>query len=364
MAYDGIQYGTRVDATTERKLHAKVVDSVLNSRTYFSRLVSRGDSFIGKTMDVTHKVTRTNQGQYFVGLENLNSSAWNTKIVTSFAHTAYSHPVPSLMQEAMANAGTTGTINLDLNNLEEAKAELLQDLGSAVYGTGSGNQPLGLEAIVDDSTNVGTIGGQARSTYSQLNAYLLASGGTMSLPKLATTYDGASAAGISGEEPNIGVTTKTVWALFEQLLTPQMRNNYKMLPIMADTSEVMDREQLAGTTGFNTIFFRGIPIIKDDACTSQTLYFLNEKYIKWYGRTIVPDQYKDVLKKVDLGEPETLEGTAAQKEYMPSSANGFFYTPFMLMPNQAGKIARYYVFGQVIPLSFRRHGKLTGIINV
>lgn len=365
MAYDGIQYSTRVDSSTERKLHAKVVDSILNSRTYFSRLVAQGQPMLGKTYDVTHKVSRTNQGQYFVGLETLNSAAWNTKIVTSFAHTAYSHPVPSIMQEAFANAGVTGTINLDLNLLEEAKAEMMQDLGSAIYGTGTSNQPLGLEAIVDDGTNVGTIGGQSRTTYTQLNAYVLAaSGGTMSLARLATVFDGASAAGFASEEPNIGVTTKTVWALYEQLISPQMRNNYKILPVMGSTSDVMDRQQVAGTLGFSTVYFRGIPLIKDDACTSGVMYFINEQYIKWMGRTIVPDEYKNVVKKIDLGTAQTFEGVAANKEYMPSEANGFYYTPYMLMPNQAGKIARYYMFGQLVPLQFRRHGKLTGITGV
>lgn len=365
MAIDGIAITNRVDGLTERKLHAKVVDSILNSRTYFSRLVSRGETMIGKTKDITHKVSRTNAGQWFVGLEALNSTAWNTKVTTSFGHAAYSHPVPSIMQEAFANAGSTGTIDLDLNNLEEAKAEVIQDLGSAVYQTGQTNQILGLEDIVDDGTNKGTIGNVSRTTYPQLNAFLLAAGsGTMSLAREATVFDGASAAGISGEEPNIGVTTKAIWAFHEQLIAPQMRMNYGKLPVMADTGDMVDRQDIAGTIGFSTVYFRGVPIIKDDACTTGVLYFLNEQYLKWYGRTIVPDQYKDSLEKINLGTSKTIDSTAGVKGYLPSEANGFFYTPFQLLPNQGGKIARYYMFGQFIPLSFRRHGKLTGITGV
>jgi hypothetical protein len=362
---DGIAVSQRVDGLTERKLHGKVIDSVLNSRTYFARQVARAVPMLGKTYDVTHKISRTNAGQWFVGLENLNSSAWNTKITQSFAHAAYSHPVPSIMQEAFANAGQTGTIDLDLNNLEEAKGELIQDLGAAMYGLGTANQILGLETIVDDGTNTDSVGGVSRTTYPALNAYVLAAAaGVMSLARLATTFDGASAAGIASEEPNIGIMTKAEWAFFEQLIAPQMRNNYKILPIMADTSSVVARENIAGALGFSTVYFRGIPMIKDDACTTGVTYFLNEKYIKWMGRTIVPDQYKNEVKKIDLGTPKTFEGTMAAKEYMPSSANGFFYTPYMLLPSQAGKIARYYMFGQLVPLEFRRHSKLTGVTGV
>jgi len=365
MAYDGWQYGSRVDQTTERKLYGKFVDSILNSRTLFARFAARGTPLLGKTFDINHKVSRTSQGQFFTGLENLNSAAWNTKITTSFGQTNYSHPIPSILTEAIANAGSTGTIDIDVANFEEAKMEVVQDFGNYIYAGNSSYGLLGLENIVDDGTNTGTIGGSSRTTYPQLNAYVLAfSGGTMTLARVASVFDGASAAGISSEEPGLGVTTKTVWGLFEQLIAPQMRNNYKVLPVMSSSTDVVDRQNISGTVGFSCVYFRGVPIIKDDACTSGVLYFLNEDQIEWKGRTIVPDEYKDVLKKVDLGTPKTFEGTGASKENMPSQFNGFFYTPSMLLPTQAGKIARLYVFGQLVPRSFRRHGKGTGITTV
>lgn len=368
MAVDGIAPAARVDALTQRKLHAKVVDSILNSRTYFARLMGRGVPFMGKTYDVTHKISTTGQGQFFVGLETLNSSASNTYVTTSFAHTAYTIPAVSIMLESFANAGEYGVINLDANKLEEARAEAVQDLGSAIYGTGTANKPLGLEAIVDDGTNNLTIGGVTRSTYGdQLDAYVLASGGTMTLAKLATVFDGASAAGLESEEPNILVTTKTVWSLYEQLLAPQVRADYAAVGYNAlalrgeGISKVSD---LKGAAGFTVLSYRGRPVLKDDACTSGVVYMLNERYFKWMGRTVVPDEYRGMIEKVTLGEPKTLEGVAAANEYMPSQFNGFFATPYMMIPNQAGMIARYYVIGQLVPTQIRRSGKLTGVTGV
>jgi hypothetical protein len=365
MAYDGIQYGNRVDNFTERKLYAKVVDNVLNYVTYASRIMGQGKPFNGKTEDVTIDVVSDTSGQFFTGVEELNSAASNTTITLSYAQTAFTQPKVSIMTESFANAGPMGTINLDVFKYEKAIAQAQQQLGASIYADGTGNAPLGLAAIVNNS---GTIGGQSRSTYSQLNATVTASSGTLSLAKMATLHDAISAAGSSEEEPNVGVTTKTVWSLYEQLLTPQIRNEYSSagynaLPLRSQFA-VKNRAELKGAAGFTAISYRGMPIIKDDFCTSGVLFFLNERYFDWKGRTIVPDEYKDFIKKIDLGTMKAYEGTGAQSvEDMPSAA-GWFYQKDMMLPNQAGTIGRVYCIGQVVAKGFRRSGKLTGITGV
>lgn len=363
MASDGIAVNNRVDTTTERKLNAKVVDNVLNSRTYFSRLMGMGKPFTGKTYDYTIKVTDSGLGEFFAGLETLSSSASDTTITLSYAHTAFAQPVVLPLLESMANTGPEATIDLDVFKLEEAVAESTQRLGSAAYGSGSGNQPLGLAAIVDDGTSVSTIGGQSRSTYTQLKSTVTASGGTMTLAKLGTLHDSASAAGINTEEPTIHVTTKSIWSLYEQLLTPQVRAEYSSvgydrLPIRGDV--VVKPGELKGGAGFTALTYRGIPVIKDDAATSGVWFMLNENYLDWRGRTIVPDKFKGQISKVDLGTPRTIEGVAAA----PSNYNGWFFQELQMLPNQAGMIGRYYVIGQLMTSQPRRHAKLTGITGI
>ena len=365
MAYDGIQHGARVDGFTERKLHAKVVDNVLNAPTYFSRILSAGKPFLGKTEDITVDITQDTQGEFFTGLETLNSAAANTTITLSYAHTAFTQPKVSIMLESFANAGETGTIPLDAFKYEKAAAEALQKFGSAIYADGTANRPNGLGNIVLDS---GTIGGQSRTTYSQLNATVTASGGTLTLAKMATLFDTISAAGLQSEEPNVGVTTKTVWSLYEQLLTPNVRTSYNEAgyPALSVRGKyaMKNKAELKNAQGFSALSYRGMPIIKDDFCTSGYLYFLNENYFDWMGRTIVPDEWKDVLTKVNLGTMKAYEGTGAEALDMPSEYNGWFYQKPLLLPNQAGMIARFYVIGQLVARGFRRQGVLTGVLNV
>src|SRR3990172_12220665 len=112
MAYDGIQFGSNVNDFTLPKLYAKVVDNILNAPTYYSRLMGKGKPFMGKTMDITVDVVQDTQGEFFVGLETLNSSAVQTTVPLSYAHTAFTQPKVSVMLESFANTGEQVVINL------------------------------------------------------------------------------------------------------------------------------------------------------------------------------------------------------------------------------------------------------------
>jgi len=365
MAYDGIQYGNRVDNFTERKVYAKVADNVLNSATYGARLMGMGKKFVGKTMDFTVKVTDSGLGEFFTGLETLTTSASDTTITMSFAQTGFAQPVVSIMMDSFANSGEAQTISLDQYKLEEAEGEASSRLGTAAYGTGSGNQPLGLEAHIDDGTNAPTIGGQSRTTYTNLRSTVTASGGTISLSKLATLEDTISASGSDTETPNVNLTTKTIWSLFEQLLQPTVRADYQAigyprLSVRGDS--IVSQADLQGNAGFTVLTFRGKPVIKDDKCTSGVWYMINERYLFWAGRTEVPEAYKDYLEKISLGDRKTVEGVMSQ--YKLPSTNGWFFQKRMMLPNQAGMVGRIYVIGQVVGNQPRRHGKLTGVTGI
>lgn len=365
MAYDGATFGARVDQFTYQKIHAKVVDNILSAPTLVSRFLGNGKPMVGKTMDFTVDITSDNQGTWFNGLETLDAAAVTTTIPLSYAQANFQQPKVSIMVESFANAGETQAINLDRFKYEKAAAQVLQSLGTAMYGLGTGGAMNGLGNIVLDS---GTIGGQSRSTYSALNAYVLASGGTLTLAKMATVLDAVSAAGLTSEEPTIMVGSKTVFSLYEQLLNPTVRQQYEAtgsnaMSIRGTRVEKSD-SALAGGIGFNALTYRGIPLIKDDFATAGYLYFLNEKYTYLVGRTIVPDEYKDTVDKVNLGTMKAYEGTGAASMDLPSEFNGMFYRKDLDMPTQAGKIGRFYFLGQVVCTQPRRNGVLTGVTGV
>lgn len=367
--YDGIQFSNRVDATTERKLSAKIVDSIENGRTFAARVIGMGKPFVGKTYDYSLKVVDSQSGQFFTGLETLSSAASDTLITLSFAHTAFAQPIVSIMVDSFANTGEAATIDLDAFKYDEGITEAIQKWGHAIYGLGTSNQPNGLGSLVDDGTDVGTIGGQSRTTYSVLQASRsAATSGVLSLTMLGTKEDAVTAAGVESEEPNLELTTKTVWGLYESLLQPQVRADYASVGYNAVALRGNDllksRSELKGAAGFTALSYRAKPVLKDDDCTSGNWFMLNERYIEYRGRTIVPAKYAGKIQKVDLGEAKTMEGLSASPDYQPPANVGWFYQPYQMLPQQAGMIARLYNIGQVTIRQPRRQGRYTAITTV
>ena len=368
--YDGIQNNARVEGTTIQKLYTKIVDQVLVSPTYTSRLMGGGKPFEGRTMDITLDVLADTQGQWFTGLETLNTAAVSTTVTTSYAHTAFTQPVVSVMLESFANVGSLGIINLDTFKYEKAAAQALQSIGSAAYGIGTANQMLGLEAIVDDGTNVATIGGVSRSTYPQLDSYVAAaSGGKLTLAFMATLEDNARAAGLSNERPNIMLGKKDIFSWYEQLLSPNVWASYNevgydKLRLKKKYAE-RNTNELRNSAGFSGLSYRMGTLIDDDFGVDGNLYMLNEEYANYYGRSEVPEEYKEVVEHVDFGDFTAYEGTGAMAvEEMPSEYHGWYWMKRQVIPNQAGSIGRFFVIGQYICDSFRRQSKGTDITGV
>jgi len=366
-SYDGIQFGSNQSDFNLPKLHAKVVDNVLTAPMFFSRVTSMGSPFQGLTMNWSVDVTSDTQGQFFVGLEPLSSSAVQTTIPLAYAQTAFTQPKVGVMLDSFANTGEGAVIDLDLFKYAKAGSQAMQKLGTAIFADGSANRPNGLGLIVDDT---GTIGGQSRSTYSQLNATDTSSGGTLTLAKLATLYSAVTTSSIDYSQPTIGVTTKAVFDLYEQLLQPTVRATYDNIGFdkLGTRALTVKRGEgqgsAAAASGFDALSYRGVPIVRDDFGTSGYIYLLNERTFGWFGRSIVPDIYKGMVDKVNLGTNKAYEGVGAEALDMPSEYNGWFYQKDMVLPNQAGSIGRFYVIGQVCTWEPRRNGRLTGITSV
>lgn len=363
MAYDGTTLTNRVVTTGHDKLYAKVVDNVLSAPAFAARLLGNGKRWEsnGGENKYTVKISRDTQTEAVTGLESLASAASNTTIQLSYTLTAIQHPEVSIMLESFSNVGAP--INLDDFKHEEAGQELLQDVGTVFYNVSTGGYPVGLKNFVDDTTNASTIGGQSKTTYTNLRGTVTASGGTLTLLKMATLYDAVSKAGIVNSEPSVGVTTKTVWTLYEQLLSPQVRQDYaavggRYMPVRGEGVK------LGAGAGFSVLTYRGMPIMKDEFCSSGYLYFLNEKSFEWRGAGVVPSKYKNFLSKVDLGTTRVTEGTGAEAMNMPSEWNGFFHQEPMMLPSQAGMVGRYWLIGQLVVKEPRKNGVLTGITGV
>jgi len=358
--------GSNVYNFSTARAAATVVDGILNYPMLASRLLYNGKQFSGDgrgeqpTIIKDIKISGRSQFQWFEGLDTLNSSAENVVIQLQFNDAHASMPMVEIMTDSFAREGDGEDVDYPAFEYEDALNETVEGLSLALFdATPGSDQPLSLEEIVDDGTNLATYGGQTRASYDSLDATVTASGGAMTLAKLATLKSTISDSGPK-ENPTLICTNDTIADLYEQFLTPVVRYNQQSLSISGMYPTASDASGVdMGFGGVNT--YSGIPIIRDKRSTAGVLYMLNENYIHWAGRTRVPKSFKEFISPVKLGKGKVVEGQASQG---PTKYHGFFYQAKDIMPTKAGIISRFYLFGQLWSDQPRRNGKLTGITSI
>lgn len=369
MAYDGISLNNRAENFSDRDLYNKVVDNVLISPTFATRVFGMGKSFTGKTKDFTITTSAdTSQFQWLGGgAEDLGSSAVNNTISLSYGRTMGVQPKAMIDFDDFANDGDAGVIDLEAFKYKEAASVVVQELGTVIFGVGTGDEPNGLDAFCDNGTLKSSIGGQSKTTYSVLNGTYTDSSGVLTAAKISALDDAISASGSMEGSPTIRVSDKTVWSLMEELLTPFLSNQFsanEMPKLPLRGLEVRKPGEFGAAAGFTTIFYRNVPNIKDDSATAQSLYDLNERTFGWFGNDRVPPRLRDRYEKVDFGRGSSAFETTTAINDMPPSVAGWFYRKDESLVTQLGTVAYFAVVGNVGVWEPRRNGQLYDIAGL
>lgn len=335
-------YGQRIQTTVKQKYLPYAVDTILNSNVLFQRVVRAAKKFSGRTLRIPIKTEKNSTGQSFRGFDTLSTTATDNRQYLEYTPDFYQITV-ALPIDELSVADTDEKV-LDLMKLEIQSAceDMADDLGTIFYSDGTGNSskdPLGLGALVDDGTNVSTIGGLSRSTYTTLQSTVTASSGTLTLAKMDTLYTNVSS---GSQKPTVFFATEAIFNYYGQLLRPQER-------IMKQAGSV---KGLKGGTGFEGLEFNGKALLADEKCTSGYLYAVNEDFVDWYGLPVKmtsPIAYKSQIKGNDYNAPLGL---------------GFSWSDWIKPANAASVVGHIYFGGQFITSNPKRHGVLTGITGI
>lgn len=345
--------GTRVTTTTQSKLMPKVVDTILNSNVFATRMLSKASKWNGERMKFPVKYAKNSTGTSFSGFDTFSTSATDNRVNLEFVPKFYQMSVALPLDELSANATEERVIDLAKLELASTAQDMADDIGTLFYGTGTGNGGkdfLGLEAIVDDSTNAATYGGLSRSTYTTLRSTVTASSGTLSLAKMSTLYNAATS---GSQKPTLGLCSETIFSLYEQLLQPQERIAKDVSMMKAGGNMGKAGTGMIGGTGFTGLFYKGFPILADEKATSGVLYFVNEDFLDWYA---LPVAMTDAVKY----RSQDIEGN----DYSDVEGLGFSWSNWIKPTNSASIVGHVYLGGELISANPKRHAKLTGITSV
>jgi hypothetical protein len=344
-----------VQTVTQDKIVPKVVDTVLGGNLIALRFLSNGKPWSGETLKVPIKYQKnsTSQGS-FDGFDTFNTTKVNTRTKMSFNPTGYYQSIVLSGMEVDVNDTQDKVLDLVKVEMESGMEDMLDSIGTLFYTVQSGKAFIGIPDIADDGTTVATYGGLARATYTGIAGTKTASGGAVTLAKMRTLYDAVT---FGQHKPTLGISNETVWSLVESLYTSTVRANYDAMgyPQVTRFGTVASQAALKGEIGYDALYFRGMPLARDEKATAQALYFLNENSIQWYG--LKSHKYANIDLSAQFHEGNEYDGPGVPTSY------GFAWTGLKDPVNQYAEIGQILLMGQLVGKNPRLNGQLTGITS-
>ena len=340
---------SRLNTLTNTYLLPKVADQVLRENPLTERILTSPTKWRGEQINKSIKVIKNPNGTSFTGFQTLPTQAVNTRQKLLFPAKFYEIDVTIPFTDIAVNMTDDDRI-LDLAEAEMTSSaeDMADSIGNLFYSDGTGNGSLdfnGLGNIVDDGTAAATYGGLSRTTYPVLQSTNTASGGTLSLTKMATLYNNITDGTIM---PTMGTCDRPTYSYYEQLIEPKNRL-YVTLPEVRG-----NKKGLAGTAGFTTLDYKGFPIVPDRKATTGALFFLNEDFLEFRAIEKYPE-----AEPVKFAEKE-FEGN----DYENVKGLGFHWTGWVKPTNQQAYVGRVVLAGEFWSPIPRRQGKLTGITGI
>lgn len=211
--------------------------------------------------------------------------------------------------EEAKNSGPEAILRLLDAKMQVAEHSAIAKFNRMFHADGSGNSGKdwnGLDNLVEPIT--GTIGGidAAANTYWR-PAYRDTTSEAIGLAKMRTAFNSAAQ---GNDAPDVILTTQDLYEAYEALLQPTMRHE----------------DKTAAEGGFQSLVFKGRPIVFDDDCAAGAMYFINSKYLKLVGHQNV----------------------------------WFKNTPFITPNNQDIRTSRILCYGNLVSSNRRMHAVLTG----
>ncbi len=163
------------------------------------------------------------------------------------------------------NAGSSRIISILQGKIEQLRVSVEEDLGTMLWGDGTGNSSkdfLGLTAIVSAS---GTLGGVDSSTETWWKSGVQVGVDLTTLDGISTLNSVVNNRRIAKSKPNFGFTTESIYSAYEALVLPNLRFQDNG---MADL-------------GFDNLKHKGVTLLFDNDATSGDIFYINTQHLEF-----------------------------------------------------------------------------------
>ena len=347
-------FSEAVTSVTRNYIVPKVYDTISKGSPVLMKLLQNAKPWkTGVQYEVIIKYQDTTNGGNTGIADKLDTDRQNVRTKMTFNPKMAYKPVVIANIEQTLNQGDEQVIDLLEAEFDSQAQSLMQVMATNLWtGTGVGNSWDSIYNAADDGTNFPTYGGLLRTTYTSIKGYYLAAAGALTLAKMATAYDAVS---IGNDTPDIIATTKALWSTYESLLQPTVRAGYTQngYPKMNAFGMLPRTEGLAGQAGFDVLFFRGTPVVKDEQVPSGKMFFINTNYFGFKGINIAGLKQVN-FKKSNDGVPAGVPGR------IPST-RGFNFRDMMSPVDQLAEVGHVIYAGNFISENPRLQGQMVGL---
>src|SRR5436190_7338955 len=301
MASPNANYGQLESSTLQRWLNTYYSDNVFNGLPLFAWMNKNGRKKTG--LDGAYVIEplmygKNTTNRWMTAYDSVDISAQDGLTAAQFNWKMLGGSVAMSEFEKAQNAGKSKIIDLWDTKIEQEKISAQDKLNTDLYGDGTGDGNAAITGLAAMITTTGTYGNINRSTASNAfwRAIIDSTASVLSENDMRTQYNNQSK---NVTHPTIILTTQALYEKYESLLVPARR---------------FVNDQMADL-GFDNLTFHGVPIVYDDACTSGTMFFLNDNYLglrilgnndfRWTEVRNPITQFVDVMLVVFMGQLTT-----------------------------------------------------------
>lgn len=281
-------------STTLNNHMPKLIDNVFSARpfSYFLkqagqiRMVNGGQKIV---IPLLYGVNDT--AASYADYDDIAVTAQTGITSAEFAWKQYAATVAISGIEEAKNNGEEAVIDLLEAKIMQAEETIVENFDNMfITGDGTGNSGKdwdGLASLVSDQTS--SIGGIDPDTAgdSYWKASKNTTAGVLSIADMNTAFNNAS---VGADQPNMVLTTQTLYEKYEALLQPQLRFT----------------DSKSADAGFQNLLFKGSPVFYDTYVPTGFVYFLNTKYLRLVGHT------QNWFKTTPFIKPHTKDARYAQ----------------------------------------------------
>jgi len=268
VASPNANYGQIESSTLQKWLNKNFSDNIFNGLPLFAWMNKNGrkkrvDGGAYAVVPLMYGKNSTNK--WMTAYDTVDISGQDGLTAAQFNWKMISGSVAMSRFEKAQNMGASQLIDLWDTKIEQEKISLQDKFNTDLYGDGTTDSNAAITGLAAMITTTGTYGNinRSTSTNSWWRAIIDTTISVLSENDMRTQYNNQSK---NVTHPTIILTTQALYEKYESLLVPARRF---VNDSMADL-------------GFDNLTFHGVPIVYDDACTSGTMFFLNDNYLGLY----------------------------------------------------------------------------------